>query len=68
MDDGLLVCVLNRLANGPKQPEPLVDGSGAFPAVFGDGFALDVVHDEPGRSIVQRAGVMNLCDQRMLQF
>ena len=66
MDDPLLMCVLNRLANFDEQLQAIPRRQVATIAVFGDRNALDQLHDEERPSVFCRAGVEYASDLRMV--
>ncbi len=66
MDDPLLVRVLNGLAHGNDQLQPLTDREVIVVAVPGDGYAMHELHDEERAPAVGRAGVKDLGNVRVV--
>ena len=48
MNNALLMGVLDSLTHVQEQREPLFDGELMLVAMFGDGRAIDIFHDEVG--------------------
>ncbi len=66
MDNPLLVCVLNGLADLDEQVEPLLGGELVLVAVFGDLDAAHQFHHEEGASGLGGSGIEHLGDVRMV--
>ena len=69
MDDALLVGVLDRLADGDEQLQPLPGREAVLVAVLGDRHALDQLHDEvrpagAGGAGVEHPGDVGVVHQR----
>jgi len=58
---------LHGVAHGAKQPQPFLERCVVRLAVVGDRRAVDVLHHDPGRAIVQYAGVEQSCNAGMIQ-
>ncbi len=62
VDDPLLMCVLDGLAHGHEQFQPLARVQFAVVAKLGNGHAVDQLHDEVGPAAVGRADVEDAGD------
>ena len=65
VEDGLLVGVLDRVADLQEQGDPLVRMQGVAVAVVGDGHAGHQLHDEVGHPLGGGPGVEDLGDARV---
>src|ERR1700728_2892297 len=68
MDDFLPVRVLDRLAHGAKKSQAIFDCPFLPAAVVRETDASDILHDEPRRSVGQRARVIEARNIRMLKL
>ena len=59
--------VLNRLAHGAEQLEPLCNTRSVRGAIVGERNTLDVLHDEPWRSVREGIRVVQAGDGRVIQ-
>src|SRR5580704_15926552 len=66
MDDGLLMCVLNAFANLDEERESVANRKFLRIAVFVDGGAVDVLHDEVGLALRSCASVKDFSDRGMV--
>ncbi len=67
MDDEILVCILNRVAHGREQDEPVPDAERLAIAVRRDGFACHVFHGEVRPAVGGDAAVEEARDVRVLK-
>src|ERR1051325_6761343 len=67
MYDQLLVGVLNRGSNWQHQPEFLLDGERARPAIFRNRLAVDVFHDQVRQTLGCGAAVQQASDVGMVE-
>jgi len=67
VENGLRVGIAHRFADGAEQPKAVQDRELTFPAVFVDPLAFHKLHHQPGRAIIQDAGVIEAGDEGVFE-
>ncbi len=68
MHDQVLVRVQHRLAHGAHQLQPLAHRERAAAAVVAERLSFDVLHRDPRRPVVERPGVVQAGDGRVIEL
>jgi hypothetical protein len=68
MHDEVLVGVNDRFADGAEQAQAITEPEAAGTAGVGDGHPFDMLHHDPRRAIVERTGVKEPRDRRVVEL